>query len=39
MVKTLDDGEVVLPYVIVKDDAFPLKENLRKTFPSRVLFY
>lgn len=30
-------GEEILPYVVVADDAFPLKENLIKPFPSRGL--
>ena len=30
-------GSTVLPYVIVGDDAFPLKENLMKPYPFRGL--
>ena len=30
-------GGVVLPYVIIADDAFPLKENLMKPYPFRGL--
>ena len=35
----LDDGETVLPYVTVRDDAFPLKENLMKPYPFQALSY
>ena len=37
--RLLDDGETVLPYVTVGDDAFPLKENLMKPYPFRALSY
>ena len=33
----LHDGETVLLYVIVRDVAFPLKENLMKPYPLRAL--
>ena len=35
--RLLDDSENNLPYVIVGDDAFPLKENIMKPYPFRSL--
>ena len=32
----LDDGENVLLFVIVGDEAFPLKDNLMKLYPFRA---
>ena len=37
--RLLDDGETVLLYVIVGEDAFPLKENLMKSYHFRGLSY
>ena len=37
--RLLDGGETVLHYVIVGDNAFPLKENLTKPYPFWALFY
>lgn len=35
--RLMNDGESLLPYVIVADDAFPLKVNMLKPYPFRGL--
>ena len=35
--RKIDDNQTVLPYVVVADDAFPLKKNIMKPYPFRGL--
>ena len=37
--RIMDDGNTELPYVVVADDAFPLKVNIMKPYPFRGLSF